>query len=114
MKFQDGISTMACKSRKELDIKTASDYSLGDDTFINGLAFLDACGVLEDFFEKCYTAQDAFNDDSHRYDGPTEDDVLHEDLDGQTAIKLSTRSAFFASDDYKSMHFETLEGFERV
>lgn len=66
---------MSIKTKAKLDIKTAADYKMTHDPFLNGLIFLDACGKLDDFFEKVYTAWDAFNDDSHRYERGDESQI---------------------------------------
>lgn len=62
------VCRKCCLKTRKFDIKTAADYSLSDDPLICGLIFLDACGngVLEKFLENCYTAVDAFNDETQR------------------------------------------------
>ena len=58
-----------CARKHELfDIKTATDYSLTSDATLNGIAFLHACGngILDAFFEKCFTATDAYNEETCR------------------------------------------------
>jgi len=56
------VCQKCARQTDKFDIKTASDYQLTNDTLLNGIAFLDACGngILQDFLDKCFSARDAF------------------------------------------------------
>lgn len=42
--------------RQKYDIRVASDYHLTDDVFLNGIAFLHACGQFSSFVEKVWSS----------------------------------------------------------
>jgi hypothetical protein len=56
------------RQTEKFDIKTASDYRLTNDAFLNGIAFLDACGngALNAFLDKCFGGADAYNEEIRR------------------------------------------------
>jgi hypothetical protein len=63
---QSKVCQKCARNTKKFDIKTAADYDLSGDDVIRGLAFLDACGVLKEFLDKCYGGADAFIEDTQR------------------------------------------------
>lgn len=65
-KPQSKLCSKCCRNTDKFGIKTAADYDLSGDDVIRGLAFLDACGVLNEFLDKCYGGADAFIDDTQR------------------------------------------------
>lgn len=65
---QSKICQKCARQTDKFDIKTANDYRLTGDVTLNGIAFLHACGngILDAFFEKCFTATDAYNEETCR------------------------------------------------
>jgi len=67
-KPQSKVCQLCCRKHELFDIKTATDYRLTSDATLNGIAFLHACGngILDAFFDKCFTATDAYNEETCR------------------------------------------------
>jgi hypothetical protein len=67
-KPQSKVCQLCCRKHELFDIKTATDYRLTSDATLNGIAFLHACGngILDAFFDKCFTATDAFIEELDR------------------------------------------------
>jgi len=67
-KPQSKVCRKCCLNHQKFNIKTANDYRLTNDATLNGIAFLHACGngILDAFFDKCFTATDAYNEETCR------------------------------------------------
>jgi hypothetical protein len=84
--------------RRSLGIGISADYQLGNDPVVNGLCFLHACGVLNTFLEKTYSATSAFIDSTKPLNLVDEyciDDLVLSTYDelsyGRVDLKLFTR-----------------------